>query len=164
MQCRTSKQSTGKEILKKANSPLSILGQSPLLKGNQVDVWYRTMIISYLKYLKWQDILKSIQQGPEQRKLCTVFIYYNTQYWKYVSFPQSDLCSQCNPNKILIWFLWILPRCLPNAHQNAKYKEFTSQFWRRKKKLSDLYNHKLRSVLKNYNKDDVWQKAVYVNK
>lgn len=33
----------------------------------------------------------------------------------------------------------------------------------KKKKLSGLYNHKLRSALKNYNKDDVWQKALYAN-
>ena len=67
MQHRTNKQSAGNKILKKPNSPLSSLGQSPLLKGNQADAWYRTTIISYFiisnDKISWKVFNKDQNKG-----------------------------------------------------------------------------------------------------
>lgn len=48
-----------------------------------------------------------------------------------------------------------IAKVLAKCTSECKIQRIYKSILKKKKKLSDLYNHKLRSVLKNYNKDDV---------
>lgn len=64
-----------------------------------------TLLFQMIRYLE-----KYSTRTRTKEAMQNIYLLY-TQYWKYVSFPQSELYFQWNPNKILVWFLWILPRC-----------------------------------------------------